>query len=85
MHVKIKVEFSQEGAPDYAMEQEVTDAALAAVRLSFNPSGKAEVELAKALAAAAISQMDNVKGREASIAKTQFEQGAMWAVKALTA
>lgn len=85
MRITVTVQYEEEGKPSFAHGQEVSDKALDAVRLSFNPSGKREVELAKALAAAAISQMDSVPGREASIAKTQFEQACMWAVKALTA
>mgnify|MGYP000501208422 CR=1 FL=1 len=50
----------------------------------FNPSGKAEVEAIKGLTEQILAYLrDNVPAnRERSIAITNYEQAAMWAVKA---
>lgn len=61
------------------------------VGLSFNPSGSPEVEMVKQTTADMIDELyelsqarDQPGAREASIAITNFEQAAMWAVKAFT-
>lgn len=57
------------------------------VRAEFNPSELESVTLIKALAAAAISHV-NRNGKDArlmALARTAFEEGAMWAVKSATA
>ncbi len=64
----------------------VSQAALDRVRASFNPSDKPRVDRIKLLAAALISEIeDGPSSREAALAVTNIEQGAMWAVKAATA
>jgi len=51
---------------------------------SFNPSGKSEVDVIKGMTEALIAYItENVPAnRERSIALTNYEQAAMWAVKA---
>lgn len=68
---------------------QLSPTAMEAVRLKFNPSGSAEVDEIKILAAALISKMESIRnlrtaGREASVAITELETAAMWAVKAAT-
>lgn len=50
----------------------------------FNPSGKSEVDNIKSMTEAILLYLkDNVPdNRERSIAMTNYEQAAMWAVKA---
>lgn len=63
------------------------------VRLDFNPSKNEAVDAAKAKAAALIDQMNDLQRdssdaeqkRLCSLAMNAVEEGAMWAVKALTA
>ena len=59
-----------------------------AVRLAFNPSGDPLVAQIKRKAAELIDLVDmHMKEKEprlAALAKTAFEEGAMWAVKAAT-
>jgi hypothetical protein len=71
---------------------EVSETALNAVLFDFNPSAHKSVTLIKALHAALISEMENVRGsgtpaqaRCASIAITELEGTQMRAVKALFA
>jgi hypothetical protein len=59
--------------------------------VSFNPSGNSAVDALKERVAALIDDLaplaadrDRPGAREAAIAMTQFEEAAMWAVKALT-
>lgn len=76
-------------------EIRITDAAMKQVRASFNPSTLPRVDLAKLLGAALISvASDGLPGEQptssdgarcAAVARTNIEQGTMWAVKALTA
>lgn len=61
------------------------------VGTSFNPSGSSTVDKIKALAAELIDVCDELMedrdrpgAREAALAITNIEQGAMWAVKAAT-
>lgn len=57
------------------------------VREDFNPSGDLYVKRIKSLAAELIDLCEELKGRNgraASIAVTNIEQGARWAVKAAT-
>lgn len=61
------------------------------VGLSFNPSGSPEVDMVKQTTADMIDALEELSksrdtpgAREASIAITNFEQAAMWAVKAFT-
>ena len=55
------------------------------VRTDFNPSMSGKVDRVKMLAAALINEIDDAGiGRHVALAKTAFEEGAMWAVKALT-
>jgi len=51
---------------------------------SFNPSGKTEVDVIKGLTEELLAYLrENVPdNRERSIAITNYEQAAMWAVKA---
>ena len=57
-----------------------------AVRLNFNPSEKLHVARIKPLAARLINEISLMPGsRNGSLAITNIEQGAMWAVKAATA
>jgi len=58
-----------------------------AVRLSFNPSQLPEVVRIKMLAAALITECENLRGRaarDAAVAITNAETACMWAVKAAT-
>ena len=63
-----------------------------AVGLSFNPSGDDAVHKSKALFAAIIDQMDELRkanpnteiARLASVAITEAQGAQMWAVKAIT-
>ena len=63
-----------------------------AVRLGFNPSKNADVEKAKTQVARMINDLDKrsiasttaARKRLFSLAKTAYEEGAMWHVKALT-
>jgi hypothetical protein len=61
-----------------------------AIRFKFNPSGLHNVAKLKALAAAFISQCDEVakempgSGRELSVAKTNMQTASMWAVLGAT-
>lgn len=61
------------------------------VGVSFNPSGSSAVDRIKATAAALIDELAPIAGerdhpgaRCASIAMTEIESAAMWAVKAVT-
>ena len=73
-----------------AREIPINDTAAQLVRLGFNPSESGTVEVIKALSAALISvcedlRVDNITcGRHASLAITDIESAAMWAVKAAT-
>jgi len=51
----------------------------------FNPSGKEEVDIIKGLTEELIEYIEKSvpDGRRKSIALTNYEQAAMWAVKAL--
>ncbi len=63
----------------------VTQAALDQVCAQFNPSGSTAVDRIKLLAAALLSEVKLTgPSRETSLAETNIEQGAMWAVKAAT-
>lgn len=58
------------------------------VRTSFNPSKDSVVEQIKQKSAELINICESLKekdGRLASLAQTEFELAAMWAVKAATA
>jgi hypothetical protein len=60
-----------------------------AVRIGFNPSGNAQVNEIKQRAADLIDLVRSLpttddNGRLKSLACTEFELGAMWAVKAAT-
>ena len=85
MHVKINT------AALVDHEAAIHDSAAKAVRMGFNPSTLPRVDAIKALAAALISQcqemQDNGEGnaREAAIAMTQIQGASMFAVAAATA
>lgn len=58
------------------------------VRIKFNPSADATVDLIKNKSAELIDLVETVKANDprlAALAMTAFEEGAMWAVKAATA
>ena len=67
-----------------------TDAALEAVRISFNPSALESVTRIKALAALFIAECDAAvakvpaAGREFAKAKTDMQTASMWAVLGAT-
>ena len=67
-----------------------SDAALEAVRFSFNPSLNEEVTRLKALAALFLTECDAIAARnpeaksEAEVAKTAARSASMWAVLAAT-
>ncbi len=70
----------------------LTDEALKRARRAFNPSGNAEVDKLKCLAAAFYTLLQPVQetrhpiaGREAATAMTDIQAGAMFAVSAVTA
>jgi hypothetical protein len=58
------------------------------VRIDFNPSGDSVVEQIKQTTAELIDLCETLKTKDtrlASLAQTQYEDAAMWAVKAATA
>ena len=57
------------------------------VRVKFNPSSSGTVNRIKTLAAALINEIEATQGdrRNRALAQTAIEEGAMWAVKAVTA
>lgn len=71
-------------------EGSLSDTAKDAVRLTFNPSGNARVNLLKMLAAALITEYewimkDNPAAtREAAVAITNLQTASMWGVLAAT-
>lgn len=69
----------------------ITSEAAEAVRMSFNPSTRPDVDQLKALAAAFISKCDQVlastrpdAARELATAKTHMQTASMWAVLGAT-
>ena len=72
---------------------DVSDTAKTAVRLGFNPSADKTVEKTKILAAALITECENIRNnanghvqsRWAALGITTAEEASMWAVKAATA
>ena len=58
--------------------------------IAFNPSGSTQVDGVKQITAGLIDEMQPIvdkggeAGRCAALAQTQYEQAAMWAVKAIT-
>ena len=60
------------------------------VGISFNPSGKPEVDSVKDMSAKIIDMLQPLvdhggeAGRCAAVAQTRYEDAAMWAVKAIT-
>lgn len=60
------------------------------VGISFNPGGHSQVDGVKQITAGLIDEMQPIvdlggeAGRCAALAQTQYEQAAMWAVKAIT-
>lgn len=79
----------QEG--EFSRDETVTvsPAAEEAIRVKFNPSGRIDVEVLNALAAALWTKCDSdpypsTPGREFAIARTEVETAAMWAVKGAT-
>lgn len=79
-----------EGSSDHPLlhAKDVSDSALDAVGFAFNPSGDERVARLKALCAAIITEMEELKGtpaaRHAAIAITDIETAQMRAVKAAT-
>lgn len=75
---------------DYWMPQsalEISESAAEAVRLKFNPGALNDVTMLKTLAASFITICENLKRgapREFSVAITEMETAAMWAVKGAT-
>jgi hypothetical protein len=76
-------------------EVAVNSSAMSTVRLGFNPSGLEQVDRIKSLAAALISECENLRdeanaaktagAREASIAITEAQTACMYAVASATA
>lgn len=85
MRVLIGFDEGAPGHPLYAVK-DVSDRALAAVGFAFNPSGDDRVGRIKALAAALIGEMEELRftpaGRHAAIAITDIETAQMRAMKA---
>lgn len=85
MHVKLHM--GTEPAPETAVNTSAADL----VRYKFNPSGLADVQRIKFLAAALISECENLRdakgpgAREAAIAITDIQKASMMAVAAATA
>lgn len=83
MHVKIHTAAVPDGMST------ISNAALALVRGDFNPSARPAVDRIKALAAALISECEEMRGgpggREAAVAITQVQGACMFAVAAATA
>lgn len=67
------------------VEVPVSSEAMKMVRMGFNPSQLPQVDRIKSLAAALISELENVGGREGSIAITQVQTASMFGVAAATA
>lgn len=92
MTVSVTIHVTEGGKPDFAYQVVCSDTALAAVLFDFNPSTNVEVTVLKALCAALIRQMEDVrangtpaKARNAAVAITEIEGAQMRAVKALFA
>lgn len=85
MHVKIHTAAIPDG------ETHISNEAAALVRMGFNPSKLEPVDRIKALAAALISECENIRdargagAREAAIAITDMQKTSMMAVAAATA
>ncbi|QDP55391.1 MAG: hypothetical protein Tp176DCM1853251_75 [Prokaryotic dsDNA virus sp.] len=85
MHIKLHM------GEETPAETHVSDSAAALVRYKFNPSGLADVQRIKFIAAALISECEalrDAKGpgaREAAIAITDIQKASMMAVAAATA
>lgn len=70
-------------------EGDLSDTAIDAVRLKFNPSGLDRVGKIKMLTAALITECEQIReegtaGREAAVAITNVQTASMWAVLAAT-
>ena len=69
---------------------DLSESAKEAIRFTFNPSGNAQVNRLKFLAAALITEYERVRdggngaAREASVAITNAQTASMWAVLAAT-
>lgn len=72
------------------LDDDISETAREAVRLSFNPSGDQTVYRLKLLAAALITEYEAVRdrnpqaGREAAVAITNMQTASMWGVLAAT-
>lgn len=88
MTITVSIDW-QEGEVSRHESVVVSAAAEEAIRVNFNPSGRIDVEILKALAAALWTKCDadpypSTPGREFAIARTETESAAMWAVKGAT-
>ena len=85
MHVRIHTGAVPDGTTT------ITDTAAKTVRMGFNPSSIEQVDRIKALAAALVSECENIRdasgpgAREAAVAITQLQGASMFAVAAATA
>lgn len=85
MHVKIHTAAIPDG------ETPINSSAASLVRMGFNPSKLEPVDRIKALAAALISECENIRdskgpgAREAAIAITDIQKASMMAVASATA
>ena len=73
------------------MDIETSNTAKDAVRKDFNPSGNSDVAEIKAITAALITTMEQIRdrnaglaGREAAVAITNIQTASMWCVLAAT-
>lgn len=68
----------------------ISDNSAKAVRMGFNPSSVTRVDRLKALAAAFLTECDDIAaeipaaGREMAVAKTNMQTASMWAVLGAT-
>ena len=75
---------------NYDTRLEVSEKARELIRAGFNPSESPKVDLIKTLAAALVQVCEDIRmenpnaERHASLAITDVEKAAMWAVKAAT-
>ena len=85
MHVKIHTAAVPDGATT------ISQSAAELVRMGFNPSKLERVDRIKALAAALVSECEDIRddrgpgAREAAVAITQIQGASMFAVAAATA
>lgn len=90
MTLTVSINYTKDGVTQPTRTLSVRDGAQEAVRLDFNPSANERVTRLKALAAAFLSECDDIAseqpnaGRELAVAKTNMQTASMWAVLGAT-